>query len=100
MFVFGVSQSECACLNEREGADRGGRNAGPELHGTKAALLGAGETSEEVTMAVVLSRCTLGGGGQWWWCIGEMVCVVVGGGGCGGVVVAFSWSNVVSKTSY
>lgn len=69
MFVFGVSRSECVCLNEREGASGGGRSAGPELHGAKAALLGAGETSEEVTMAVVLSRCTLG--------LGRSVVVVV-----------------------
>ena len=38
-------------LNEREGAGPGGRrSAGPGRHGHKAALLGAGEASEEVTM--------------------------------------------------
>lgn len=41
--------------NEGEGAGRGGRSAGQELHGCKAALLGAGEAPEEVTVAVVLS---------------------------------------------
>lgn len=44
-------------INERERAGRGRRSAGQGRHGSKAALLGAGEASEEVTMAVVLSRC-------------------------------------------
>lgn len=49
-------------INEREGAGRGRRSAGQERHGSKAALLGAGEASEEVTMAVVLSRLSGVGG--------------------------------------
>lgn len=60
-------RSECVfcSINEREGAGRGRRSAGQERHGSKAALLGAGEASEEVTMAVVLSSCQgkgVGGG--------------------------------------
>lgn len=57
--VFGVKGG----INEREGAGRGRRSAGQERHGSEAALLGAGEASEEVTMDVVLSRCSGGGVG-------------------------------------
>lgn len=64
--VFGVKGG----INEREGAGRGRRSAGQERHGSEAALLGAGEASEEVTMDVVLSRCNGGG-------VGGCVCVVV-----------------------
>lgn len=64
--VFGVKGG----INEREGAGRGRRSAGQERHGSEAALLGAGEASEEVTMDVVLSRCSGGG-------VGGCVCVVV-----------------------
>ena len=60
--VFGLKGG----INEREGAGWGRRSAGQERHGPKAALLGAGEASEEVTMDVVLSRYNRvsGGGGN------------------------------------
>lgn len=46
------------CINERQGAGQGrSSRAGQGRHGPEAALLGTGEASEEVTMAVVLSRC-------------------------------------------
>lgn len=55
--MWGLGRSVCFSINEREGAGRGRTSAGQERHGSKAALLGAGEASEEVTMTVVLSRC-------------------------------------------
>ncbi|MEQ2209314.1 hypothetical protein XENOCAPTIV_028365 [Xenoophorus captivus] len=52
-------------INEREGAVRGrGSSTGPGRQGPKAALLGAGEASEEVTQTVKLSCwdcCVVGG---------------------------------------
>lgn len=50
-------------INEREVGGRARRSAGRGRHGSKAALLGAGEASEEVTMAVVLQGSAVGGGG-------------------------------------
>lgn len=61
-------------INEREGAGRGRRREGQERHGSKAALLGAGEASEEVTMTVVLSRFQGRGG------VGEVHTAVNEGG--------------------
>lgn len=53
---------ELESVNEGEGAARCRRSAGQEVHGREAFLLGAGEASEEVTMAVVLSRRERGRG--------------------------------------
>lgn len=46
------------CINERQGAGQGrSSRAGQGRNGPEAALLGAGEASEEVMIAVVLSHC-------------------------------------------
>lgn len=66
VFVLGTLWwgAKWVCINERQGAGQGrSSRAGQGRHGPEAALLGAGEASEEVTIAVVLSRCqrTCGG---------------------------------------
>lgn len=57
LFLVGLCVFFPESINERGGADRdgGSSSARPKLHGPEAALLGAGEASEEVN--------------QWlWWC--------------------------------
>lgn len=52
LFSAGVPVEVCARLNEGEGAaggERRRRSARTQLHGAEAALLGAGQTSQEVT---------------------------------------------------
>ncbi|MEQ2236803.1 hypothetical protein ILYODFUR_016385 [Ilyodon furcidens] len=63
--VVGGAVCNSVSINEREGAVRGrSSSTGPGRHDPKAALLGAGEASEEVTQTVKLSCwdcCVVGG---------------------------------------